>query len=104
MRLTNGPRRKAGRQHVLLGKLPHPDRPLDRFTAAIYFESSTIAGYRDEVQVDGGREAAVQREFAFAEVAPALEGAVVEKAQGHRLLDLVSKVARKEDTRDVRLD
>jgi hypothetical protein len=82
----------AGLQGVRLVVAAHVHGPLDRLEGVV--EGVTDG---DHPQVDAVGPAAVEAQLLQAEVAAALEGAVVEEAEVHGLLDLVAVVAAQED-------
>ena len=104
-------RRPTGRERVRLGEAAHLDRHLEDAVvvdAAIPVgdEREAVRGtdQRERPEIDAGREPPVQADLLAAQGAPALERAVVEESEGHRLLDLVRAVPGQEDPRAVRLD
>jgi hypothetical protein len=62
------------------------------------------SGDRHHREVPAGGGAAVEAQLLLAAAAPRLEGAEIEEAEAHRLLDLVGEIAREQHPGDVRLD
>jgi len=102
-----GRQRAGGEQAVELLRAveaAHPHRVLDRRPIPANARRVRRAGDRDDVEVEFGREPAIQAHLLGARVPALRERGEVEKGEVERLLDLVREVAGQHDPRDVRLD
>ena len=68
------------------------------------YDVAVVAGDRLDAEIDVRREAAVQRELAFAVLESPFARGEVDEREAHRLLELVHAIALEGEDRDVRLD
>ncbi|MNJ62024.1 hypothetical protein D3C77_578430 [compost metagenome] len=85
-------------------ELAHLQRIFDRRARAIQLRRLLATGDRQYLQVQAGGHALVQAQFFFAEVLACRQRGEVEKAEVHRLLDLVGELAGENDPGDVCFD
>ena len=80
-------------EQILLTELASLDQIFDSRAVATQNRRFGAAGNRDNVQVQLGRQAAVQADFFLAEMLALFQRGIVEKAEIDRFLDLVNIVA-----------
>ncbi|MNE48881.1 hypothetical protein D3C80_1433710 [compost metagenome] len=91
-------------QQAALWKLAHLQYVVEDRSVAAELRSLEAAGHRQDLQVDIRGGALVEAQFLVAEVLAGLAAAEVEKAEVHRLLQLVGVLAGEQDPGDMRLD
>ena len=91
-------------QQVALRETAHPDRVLDRRAVAVQPRRIDAAEDRRELEIDLGREAAIQPQLFLAVEAAPLEAREIDEAKADRFLDLVGEVAGENHPRDVGFD
>ncbi|MNH05317.1 hypothetical protein D3C79_646370 [compost metagenome] len=93
-----------GVEHLALGELAHLQHVFDRFAFATDLRRFGATGDRQDVQVQAFGQALVQTQLFVAEMPALIQAGEVEKAEVHRLLDLVGVLAGEQDPGDMRLD
>ena len=85
-------------------ELPHAQHVFDRFAGPLQTRRRDAAADRHHVAIERWRQPPVQAQLLVAVVPARLQGAEVEEAEAHRLLDLPRMLAVEQHPRDVRLD
>src|SRR5438552_710607 len=87
------------------GQTPHPHDVIERLARGPECRAAASPSHhRQDVEIDAGRQAAVQPDLLQAEMAPELRRAEVEERKTHGLFQLVHVRAGQEHVRDVRLN